>query len=81
MIRTALAGLFVPALMAAIPVRKQNSTHDLLRGAYHSIEDGAAAKFERGRAIAEAIAVGTSLDDVIASLLRHRFMWGRGDGN
>ena len=42
MIRTALAGLFVPALMAAIPVRKQNSTHDLLRGAYHSIEDARA---------------------------------------
>ena len=52
LIRTGLAGLLVPAAVAlSIPVRRQDSTNDLLRGAYHSIEDARVI----GRSYLEAV--------------------------
>lgn len=48
---------------------------------YYSLDEDGARSFDQGRAIAEAISAGASLDTVVSALDAHRFVWGASDGN
>lgn len=67
-------------LMAAAQILAARiaGVHELL---YHSLDDRAAQAFEKGRALAAAIPVGTSAPEVIDGLYSRGFFWGSSDGN
>ncbi|AKV03625.1 Hypothetical protein AKJ09_10288 [Labilithrix luteola] len=48
---------------------------------YHSLDEAAVQAFENGRAVAETIAIGASIEEVVALLEAREFYWGRSDGN
>jgi len=65
LIRSGLASLLAPALVAiAVPARPQNATNDLLRGAYHSIEDARAI----GRSYLQAMPHEADLETLAQAL-------------
>lgn len=49
--------------------------------AYHSLDGGGAAAFDEGRALADAVGEGASLDDVVTAFDARGFLWGYSDGN
>ena len=48
---------------------------------YHSLDEDGVHALEKGRRLAEAIVDGSTIDEVVATLDTHGFVWGRSDGN